>query len=264
MDPATTAHVGVMGVGHFGAALVRGLLHAGMAPHEILLSPRGSEVPSLVAEFGVVVAADSRDLVARSDVVFLSVRPPQAAEAIRSLPWHKGQLLISVCAGVPIRELAAAAADGPDIVRAMPMTSVAIGASPTVVFPEHARAVALLKRLGSVIPLHDEGQFEIATALAVAYTLCHDLVGRTAEWATRSGLDQKTALRLSAAHFESAARVMAMTGSVPHETLIKALVTKGGVAEAAYGPLRTGRYGEVWEDTLAAALARVRALSPRS
>jgi pyrroline-5-carboxylate reductase len=264
MALAATAHLGVLGVGHFGAALVLGFLQSGMAPHEILLSPRGSEVEALIAEFGVAVAADSRDLVLRSDIVFLSVRPPQAGDVIQGLPWREGQLLISVCAGVPIRELSAASAGGPDVVRAMPMTSVAIGASPTVVFPEYARAVALLKRLGFVIPLRDEGQFEVATAVAVAYTLCHDLVGRTAEWAAKAGLDQETARLLSAAHFESAAQVMAHTKTVAHETLIKALVTTGGVAEAAYGPLRAGRYGEIWGDAFTAALARIRALGPKN
>ena len=57
---------------------------------------------------------------------------------------------------------------------------------------------------------------------------------------------------------------MAHTKTVAHETLIKALVTTGGVAEAAYGPLRAGRYGEIWEDAFTAALARIRALSSKN
>lgn len=263
MNAIDKNRVGILGVGHFGAALTRGLVRSGVKPGQVILSPRGGAVQPLVAELGVEKATDNAAVVARADIVFLSVRPNQAAEAVMGLPWRKSQLLISVCAGIPIGTLAAATGGGPDIARAMPMTSAAIGASPTVVFPGQPRAIAVLERFGRVFPLAEEGEFEIATAVAVAYTLCHDLVSRTAEWAAGAGLDRQTSRLLSAAHFESAARAMAEGKETRREALIESLVTEGGVAEAAYGSLRAGRYDETWEAALAAALARVRRLHPK-
>ncbi|MFO0995901.1 MAG: NAD(P)-binding domain-containing protein [Alphaproteobacteria bacterium] len=262
MGFGSETRVGVIGVGHFGAALVRGLARSGLAPDEIVLAPRGREVRPLAAELGVAVAADNAEVVARSNVIFLCVRPPQAVEAVEGLPWRGSHVLISACAGVPIVDLAVATDGVPTIVRAMPMTSAAIGASPTVVYPTHERANQALARFGHVLALQDEDAFEIATAVAVAYTLCHDLVSRTADWAEAAGLNRETARRLAAGHFESAATMMAGAKDGPREKLIETLVTKGGVAEAAYGVLRAGQFGETWEAALAAALERVRRLRP--
>ena len=97
--------LGVLGVGHIGGAIARGLLHAGLAPGRILLAPRGADAAGL----GLEAARDNSDLVARADVVFLCVRSPLAVDVVAGLPWRRGQLLISTCAGVSRRTLAAAA-----------------------------------------------------------------------------------------------------------------------------------------------------------
>lgn len=254
-DGIGTGRLGVLGVGHMGGAIARGLLHAGLAPGRILLAPRGDGAAGL----GLEAARDNPDLVARADAVFLCVRPPQAAEAIAGLPWRRGQLLISTCAGVPLRTLAAAAC-APEIVRAMPMISAAKGASPTVMFPAHPRAASILGMLGRVTPLGREAELAVATAVAVAFTFCHELVGRTADWAAANGLDPAAARMLPAAHFAAAAAAMGAEDAPPHGAVVAALATPGGLAEAGLEQLRAYDIADAWQAAFDAALARVKAI----
>ncbi|MFN0042571.1 MAG: pyrroline-5-carboxylate reductase family protein [Alphaproteobacteria bacterium] len=251
--------VGMIGVGHFGAVLVRGFLRAGIAPTRILLAPRGSEVASLARQ-GVAVARDNAEVVARAEAVILATRPPDAASAVADLAWRPNQLLLSVCAGISADELRRASGGAARVVRALPMTSAEFGASPTAMFPHDGEAMALLAHLGQVVTLAREADIETATAAAIAYTLCHELVGRTAQWAVDYGIEPGTARMLAASFFESAARMMAANKDTSHEALVEILATKGGVAEAAFVPLRAHGFGALWKSALDAAYARVREL----
>ena len=93
--------LGVLGVGHLAASMLAGFQRSGLGPESILLSPRG-KAAALCARHGFRLAADNRDLVERADIVILAVRPAQAPQVVQDLPWREGQLLISVCAGVPL------------------------------------------------------------------------------------------------------------------------------------------------------------------
>lgn len=250
-----TARLGVLGVGHMGGAIARGLRHAGLAPERILLAPRGGGATGL----GLETARDNADLVARADAVFLCVRPPQAAEAIAGLPWRRGQLLISTCAGVPLRALAEAAG-APEIVRAMPMIAAATGASPTVMFPRHANAASILRLLGRVTPLGREEELAVATAVAVTFTFCHELAGQTVDWAIANGLDPAAARMLPTAHFAAAAEAMAAEDAHSHGAAVGALSTPGGLAEAGLAQLRAHDFAAIWRGAFDAALARVEAI----
>jgi len=246
-----------------GGALVRGYLAAGLAPERLVLSPRGAETAAFSAAHGLAVAADNADLVARADAVLLCVRPPQAVESVAGLPWRQGQTLVSTCAGSSIAKLREAAGEAPTIARAMPMTSCEIGLSPTAIYPDDATAAALMAPLGLVEPLGSEAEFALVTALAVAFTLTHDLIGRTGDWAAANGLDPAAARRLTATHFEGAARIMAANPERSGDSFVRGLATKGGVAEAAYETLRPRAYGEAWGEAFDAALRRIRDLEDR-
>jgi pyrroline-5-carboxylate reductase len=120
--------IGIIGVGHLAISMLDGFLRSGVPPQELLLSPRG-KARAFSERTGVPLADGNRDLVERSDIVILAVRPADAAAAVEGLPWRAGQTMISVCAGVALEKLQVSPARG---VRAMPFTAAEINASPTV------------------------------------------------------------------------------------------------------------------------------------
>ena len=234
--------LGILGVGHLAATLVAGFLRSGLDPQALLLSPRG-KARDLSARHGIPLAADNADLVARSSIVILTTRPADAPAAVAGLPWREGQIVISACAGVPLSRLAVQPAQG---VRAMPLTAAEIGASPTVCFPPLQEAVAVLERLGPVIPLGGEDEFEAATVNAAVYGWALSLIRRSAEWMAGKGPDAQAMRKLAALTFTAAGR-MIVEKQEPMEDLLGELVTPGGITELGLGVLAEGGVPECWD-----------------
>ena len=98
--------VGVIGVGHFGTALIKGILsHSNQV--QILLTERDS--PKLIADeyhhrisgSSVKGIGDIKSLKQNSDVIILCVRPQNMGEVMENLIDYD-KLIISFAAGLPI------------------------------------------------------------------------------------------------------------------------------------------------------------------
>lgn len=235
--------LGIIGVGHLAAAILRGLLRDGQPAEGVVLAPRG-QGPDLAARHGFALAADNADLLRRADLVLLAVRPADAEAALRGLPWRAEHTLASACAGVPIARLAAVAAPA-QVVRIMPITAAQLGASPTLVYPMRPSLEPLLHAIGSVIALQDEGQFEAATTSAAIYGWVQALIRDSAAWAAAEGLDPGTARRLMARTFIAAGRLADETDT-PLDALIETIATPGGITEAGLTHLQGRDVPEAW------------------
>lgn len=220
--------IGFLGVGHLAEEMIAGLMREGSGELEPILSPRGYG-PRLAERYGLVLATDNAALVDAAEIVVLATRPRDAVAAIAGLPWREDQILVSACAGVPIADLAAAAAPA-QVMRIMPLTASSIGASPTTVFPDLAPVRPLLRRLGSVIALDDEGQFEAATVSAAIYGWAQSLIGLGHDWALAHGMGPEASRQLAAATFIAAGRMIAERPE-PIGALVESLTTPGGITE---------------------------------
>ena len=98
--------VGVIGVGHFGTALIKGMLsHSNQV--QILLTER--DTPKLMADeyhhrisgSSVKGIGDIKSLKQNSDVIILCVRPQNMDEVMEKLIDYD-KLIISFAAGLPI------------------------------------------------------------------------------------------------------------------------------------------------------------------
>lgn len=220
--------IGFLGVGHLAEEMIAGLMREGRGELEPILSPRGYG-PRLAEYYGLELASDNAALVGTAEIVVLATRPRDAVAAITGLPWREGQILVSACAGVPISALAAVVAPA-EVMRIMPLTASSIGASPTTVFPDLAPVRPLLRRLGTVIALDDEGQFEAATVSAAIYGWAQSLIGLGHDWSLAHGLGPDTARQLAAATFVAAGRMIAERPE-PIAALVGSLTTPGGITE---------------------------------
>ncbi|PKP85797.1 MAG: hypothetical protein CVT80_00560 [Alphaproteobacteria bacterium HGW-Alphaproteobacteria-2] len=236
--------LGIIGVGHLAAAILRGLVRAGQPAEGVILSPRG-QGPDLAARHGFLLAADNADLVRRADIVLLAVRPADAEAALRGLPWRAEHTLASACAGVSLARLVDAAAPA-RVVRIMPITAAQLGASPTLVHPMRPELEPLLHAIGSVIALPDEGRFEAATVSAAIYGWVQALIRESAAWAGAEGLDPGTARALMARTFIAAGRLADETDT-PLDALIDTIATPGGITEAGLIHLRDRGTPEAWQ-----------------
>lgn len=246
--------VGIIGVGHLAVSLIEGLLTSGMPPDSLVLSPRG-RARTVAAKHGIPLAADNYAVVESSEVVILAVRPDAVEAAISGLPWREGQALASACAGVRLQRLSSLVR-GPEIARIMPLTAARFCASPTLLFPDSARLWPVLSRLGPVVPVKEERQFEIGAVNAAIYGWAQALIRTAADWSHAQGMDAETARRLSALTFMAAGR-MTDENDASMSDLLEQIATPGGITQAGLTHLEAAAVPAAWEQACDIVLKRL-------
>ncbi len=247
--------LGIIGVGHLAVSVLRGLLKAGWAPGDIMLSPRG-QAARMAEAHGFVLAADTASLVTACDHIMLTVRPGDAVAAVNGLAWERRHLLMSACAGVTIADLAEATTPA-TVLRIMPITASELNASPTVVYPLVEDARPVLDALGGIIALDREDQVDVASVSAAIYGWVQALIRDGADWSAENGLDDATARQLVARTFVAAGRMIAEQDASMAE-LLDSLCTPGGITEAGLDHLDRANVPEAWRGACDLVLERLR------
>jgi pyrroline-5-carboxylate reductase len=161
--------IGFIGVGELALYTIRGVRRGGYHDN-ILLSPRNRSTSGLLAaDYNCTVLAHNQAVVDQSDCVVIATRPAACLQTLAELEFRKGQLLISVVAGVEIESLRRSVPDSLDIVRAMPVSSAEAGASPTLIYPDNAFVREFFNYCGNTIPVENEDYFTQGSVLACTY-----------------------------------------------------------------------------------------------
>jgi len=122
---------GFIGGGNMAEALIRGLIAAGVPAAQLMVAELQAERREFLQRtYGVVVSADSAEVVKQNTTVILAVKP-QALEAAL-LPvadlFSSDTCLISILAGVATAKLESLVGDSVPVIRVMPNTPALIGA----------------------------------------------------------------------------------------------------------------------------------------
>jgi pyrroline-5-carboxylate reductase len=171
-----TSRVGLIGAGNMAGAMVEGWVRADPArAARILVSDRGSGRAARLAErLGVERAASNEDLVTRSDLVVLSVKPIDVERVLREVSSHvtTDKALASVAAGVATTTLENILDEDVPVFRFMPNVGVSVCAGTLCYAPGRFADTAAEQlvldwfgELGALVLL-EERQFDAATALA--------------------------------------------------------------------------------------------------
>ena len=222
--------LGVIGVGAIGGAIVAGLSEGGEPP-EIVLSPRNAELAAgLAARYSNVRVADSNQgVVEQSTVVLLCIRPSDVRQVMAELRFRE-QSLISVMAGVPLKVLRELAAPAQDIVRAIPLPSVAVRRGITPLYPSAGPALDLFGRLGRVIEVADETAFDLFSAATGTIAAHFAYLSRISDWLAAHEIPAAAAQQYVAAMFGELAASLQGTES-DFGQLTRDHATPGGINE---------------------------------
>ena len=126
----TGKKLGFIGGGNMAEAMIKGLISASFieAKNILVSDVVASRLDYLHSEYKVKVTSDNRELVERSDVLILAVKPQlvkHILEGVREVMDPK-KLLVSIAAGVPIAAMEEVLRAGQDknycVVRTMPNT----------------------------------------------------------------------------------------------------------------------------------------------
>ncbi|MEM7144944.1 MAG: pyrroline-5-carboxylate reductase [Verrucomicrobiota bacterium] len=261
-------HLGLIGCGKMGQALLKGVLHAQLCPHnEIAVHDKFPDpVQHLVADFGVHAAGSNQAVAEQADTVILAVKPVDKIPMLGELAaTPQSTLFISIAAGIRIDALEQALnipESNHRVVRVMPNTPALVGkgASAYALGSTTTKedAVTTEKILGSVgiIECVTEELLDTVTALsgsgpAYIFAMIESMIAGAVEL----GLDEKTARDLTVQTVAGAAEMVAQTGESP-ATLRENVTSPNGTTFAALESMRANDFDQIIRQALKAAHTR--------
>jgi pyrroline-5-carboxylate reductase len=124
---------GFLGAGKMATALARGWRDAGLldAEHSRASDPVPQARQSFQTDTGLKSGADNREVVAAAEVLILAVKPQSMAGLLAEIKplLTRRHLLVSIAAGITLKQLADGLGADRRIVRVMPNTPCLVGAS---------------------------------------------------------------------------------------------------------------------------------------
>jgi pyrroline-5-carboxylate reductase len=143
-------NIAILGGGNLGAAIAQGIVKAKVAKaNQVYITRRHSAKLEELKSQGFKVTTNNVEAVKASSVIILCVQPKQLTALLDELKKSldkKKHVLVSTITGVAVEEIVSKSPEGITIVRAMPNTAIAIGASMTCMCSTNASA----KQLGEI------------------------------------------------------------------------------------------------------------------
>ncbi len=263
--------VAVVGAGHMGEALVKGLLRGRtVTAAQVRVSdvdPR--RLAHLRAAYGVRATTANAACVRRSGLVILAVKPQGMADVLRDIrpALPRDALVVSIAAGRQTAWLERRLPPGTRVVRVMPNLPAVVGCGVSVYClgrrarPQDGERVRILFRsVGRVFPLA-ERHLDAVTALsgsgpAYVCVLADLMIAAGAAM----GLDPDVARRLTLETLRGTVRYLIQERLDPGD-LCRRVTSPGGTTEAAIRHLAAGRVRQRFIAAIRRAGARAGQLS---
>ncbi len=251
----TSKKLGFIGGGNMAEAMVKGLLSASFieAKNILVADPLQARLDFLRSEYRVRGTQDNRELVQKSDILILAVKPQVAQKVLEDIGdlVDNKKLLVSIAAGVTMRNMEEALAKGNPktrfcIVRTMPntpalvqegVTAIASGANVSKMDVKIAHR--LFEAIGSTVDV-DEAQLDAVTGLSgsgPAYIFM--IIEALSDAGVKMGLSRRVANILTIQTVLGSAKLARESGKHPGE--LKDMVTSpGGTSISGLHTLEAG------------------------
>ena len=259
--------VGIVGVGRIGSALVRGFLNAKMTKKSILASDYDKEKLKLLCnDTGIKMASDNIELVSKSEIVIIAVKPKDLEKVLDEIFGNIGEkLVVSTVAGVPIAVIERKL-KGAKVVRIMPNIACSVGegaiafsAGSRVRRNDLRRVNELLDKLGVAFEL-PENKLDAVTGLSGSGPAFYSLVVKAMAVAgVEEGLPEDVALKLAVQTAKGVGKLLFVTGMDPEE-LVGMVRSPGGTTEAGLKKLEERAVTEALKEAVHAAVKRAKEL----
>jgi pyrroline-5-carboxylate reductase len=254
-----------IGGGNMASALLGGLIARGVKPGALcVVEPLPAARRRLAAKLKVRASGAVDARVLACDTLVLAVKPQDMRAAVAPLAGRlAGKLVISVAAGIRLRDLQRWLGGRVKLIRCMPNTPALIGAGiaglyapPGVSAGERRRAERILGAVGKVVWVKDEALLDPVTAVSAsgpAYVFW--LIEQLAASAVALGIEPTAAARLALETVLGAAK-LAAASKEPPVVLRERVTSRGGTTAAALKVFEDEGLAERFRRAVAAASRR--------
>ena len=243
--------LGFIGVGNMGKALLRGILSSKIVDREkiVIFDVNEDIINSRVQEFKVKAVNSNTELVQIVKYVLIAVKPQKIDSVLEEIgpKLKKNQVLISIAAGVTIKNINKFINKDIGLVRVMPNTPVLVKEGASVIAPndkvsnedlEYVKKI--LNSVGLVVEL-EEKHIDAVTGLSgsgPAYIFI--IIEALADGGVKMGLPRDVALKLAAQTVLGSAKMFLETGKHPGE-LKDMVASPGGTTITGLHELEKGK-----------------------
>jgi pyrroline-5-carboxylate reductase len=266
MTESATLRIGFLGAGRMATALARGWIAAGLLTTDRCHAsdPSPSARQAFSSETGCPVGEDNSAVVASSNLLILAVKPQSLATLMAEIRPHLAAplpLIVSIAAGVTLRQLHDGLGEKMRIIRVMPNTPCLVGASASGFSPgvnATTSDVALVDRLLNAVGRAfrvDEKLLDAVTGLSGSGpAFVYLMIEALSDGGVRMGLPRDVASALAAQTVLGGAKMVLETGQHPG-ALKDAVASPGGTTIAGLHTLeRAGVRGALMDAVEAATL----------
>lgn len=261
--------VAVFGAGKIGQTVLSGLCRAGRSPGALIATVRRPEHgEALRAELRIRVL-DTAEAARAADILVVAVKPQDAATLVDALAAHlrPGQLVVSLCAGLPTAFFEKRLPDDTPVVRAMTNTPALVAEAITVLSAgrhagDHDLDVAeeLFRPLGKTLRLAEHHQDAVTALSGSGPAYFYYLVESMTDAAILLGLPRSDAHELIVQTIVGAAAMLRDTGDHP-VSLRETVTSPAGTTINAVRELDRHRVRSAIADAVEAARDRGRQIA---
>lgn len=249
--------LGFIGTGAITGHILRGLKTSDLADWPVVISPRNADMARELTKLpGVEIATDNQDVINRSDLILLAIRPQVAEAVLRPLQFHPETPLISLIATLQIDTLQQWTG-AQAICRAIPLPFVERHQDVTPVFPPIPQAMQLFNALGRALAVDDLAAFDAygtASALMATY---FGLLETAANWLSGQGISAPDSDAYLRGLFANLGNSLAAS-PLSLDALRIGHSTAGGLNEQLHRVFEAEGGGAALEAGLASVLARIK------
>lgn len=220
--------IGFIGLGNMAAAMIGGILGAGLCkPEDIIGSAKTESTAERIAEkFGISTSTDNKETARQADVLVLAVKPiffPEVIAEIKDIV-DESKLIISIAAGKSIEWIEQEFGRKLRLVRCMPNTPAMVGEGCTCIClkedvdeADKELAVKMMNSFGkaNILPERLMDAFIGVAGSAPAYVFL--FIEAMADAAVQAGMPRKQAYEFAAQAVLGSAKMVLETGMHPGE-----------------------------------------------
>lgn len=243
------AKVGFIGAGNLAQAVMRAFIDSNAISRDnITISNRNEKKLERVSqEFQVRAAKTNEELIERSDIVFIAVKPQDFYQCIEPIAqaFNEDHVVASLAAGISLQSIQKLIPSAPKVLRVMPTTaakikkSVVAFAYTPAVQPHLPWITELLSTMGLAVPVEDgEMMRSIMVAASSGIGFVYELMMYWNEWLEEHGIDAQTARKITVQTFEAAAAMAGHERDTSIGELQRKVVSPKGVTAAGLDSMR--------------------------
>ena len=242
--------LGILGVGYFASYFIAGLRKGGFKG-QILLSPRNAKTASKLAQtHNCSIAESNQEVIDRSDIVLLSVKPEHLQELLTNLDFKDDQIVISAVAGISVENHHKAGPLPETLIRMIPVCCIEAGEGVVPIYPTHKTVEDLARFTGAPVVFDTEQEFDLSLAASCMNGWLYEFFGSMAQWLENKGLPPETARVLVLHNVRGATGYALLKENEDLTSITNGIATEGTYTLKGLDVLRNHQGITAWDKAL--------------